>query len=47
MADEATNALAEMRERLAEFMQWADDHGETLLAARLAEAQNCAERLIA
>lgn len=43
MTEEAANALADMRERLAGFVEWADEQGETLLAARLAEAQHCAE----
>lgn len=45
MTEEAANALADMRERLARFVEWADDQGETLLAARLAEAQDCADNL--
>jgi len=38
LPDDTKPALVLMRDRLADFIAWADERGDTILAIRLAEA---------
>lgn len=41
MSDATTTRLADLRDCLTDAVGWADGEGETLLAARVAEALDC------